>query len=53
MSIKADVVALATELIRQDTRNPPGNEARCAQLLAKRLERTGYQVTLDVFDGAR
>ena len=31
-------VALTQALIRQNTINPPGNEAQCAALVAKRLE---------------
>ncbi len=39
----ADVVELTRELVRTDTINPPGNEARAAQRLAARLEAAGFE----------
>src|SRR6266702_7643780 len=37
---------LLTELIRLDTSNPPGHEARIAQFLAKRLQPLGFQIQI-------
>jgi len=37
---------LLTELIRVDTSNPPGNEARIAELLAPRFRELGFQVDI-------
>jgi succinyl-diaminopimelate desuccinylase len=37
-----DPVALTQELVRLDTVNPPGNEARCIELLAGILETHGF-----------
>lgn len=42
-----NAVALAQELVRIDTCNPPGGEARVAGLLAQRLQKAGFAVTLD------
>lgn len=39
-------VALTQDLIRFDTRNPPGNELACAQMLASRLTQAGLDVRL-------
>ncbi|MEY2536230.1 MAG: succinyl-diaminopimelate desuccinylase, partial [bacterium] len=41
----SDVVELTRELVRTQTVNPPGDEARAAQLLAARLESAGLEVT--------
>ena len=41
-------VALTQALVRQNTINPPGNERRCADILAGRLEDNGF--TVDVVD---
>jgi succinyl-diaminopimelate desuccinylase len=38
------VVELTRELVRTETINPPGNEARAADLLAARLEAAGLEV---------
>ena len=38
------VVELTRELVRTETINPPGNEARAADLLAARLEAAGLDV---------
>jgi succinyl-diaminopimelate desuccinylase len=38
------VVELARELVRAETINPPGNEARAARVLAARLEAAGLEV---------
>jgi len=38
------VVALTRELVRTETINPPGNEARAADVLAARLEAAGLEV---------
>jgi succinyl-diaminopimelate desuccinylase len=39
----ADAVALARELIRFDTINPPGQEKPCAEHLARKLEAAGFR----------
>jgi succinyl-diaminopimelate desuccinylase len=39
----ADAVALARELIRFDTINPPGQEKPCAEYLGRKLEAAGFQ----------
>jgi succinyl-diaminopimelate desuccinylase len=46
-------VALTQALIRQNTVNPPGNEAQCAALIAKRLEENGFTVTTIPFGEGR
>ena len=46
-------VALTQALIRQNTINPPGNEAQCAALVAKRLEENGFTVTAIPFREGR
>ena len=46
-------VALTQALIRQNTVNPPGNEAQCAALVAKRLEENGFTVTAIPFGEGR
>ncbi len=40
-----DPVELTRELVRLDTVNPPGNEARCLDLLGGLLEEAGFRVT--------
>lgn len=49
MLAQSPVVALAQELIRIDTRNPPGNELGCAKIIASRLERAGLDVQFDEY----
>ena len=44
-----DAVALTQELVRFDTRNPPGDEAACMRFLATLLESHGFAVTLSAF----
>lgn len=44
MSQFSPAVELARDLIRQDTINPPGNEKRCADLLAAHLVQAGFTV---------
>jgi acetylornithine deacetylase/succinyl-diaminopimelate desuccinylase-like protein len=39
-------VALLVDLIRANTSNPPGNEARIAELLAPRFRALGFDVTI-------
>jgi succinyl-diaminopimelate desuccinylase len=39
----ADAVALARELIRFDTINPPGREKACAEHLGRKLEAAGFR----------
>jgi succinyl-diaminopimelate desuccinylase len=41
--MRCNVIALASELIRFDTINPPGGEAACIEHLATLLSRTGFQ----------
>ena len=45
------VVELTRELVRTDTINPPGNEARAADGLAARLEAAGFDVTAHELGG--
>ncbi|MEA2383537.1 MAG: succinyl-diaminopimelate desuccinylase [Solirubrobacteraceae bacterium] len=47
----AGVVELTQELVRTETINPPGNEARAADLLAARLEAAGLDVTAHELGG--
>lgn len=42
----SEVVELLQQLIRFDTVNPPGNERAAQELLARRLEDAGFEVTL-------
>jgi len=42
--VTVDPVALTAELLRQDTVNPPGREARCLDPLAERLAAAGFRV---------
>lgn len=44
-----DAVALTQDLVRFDTRNPPGDEAACLRFLADLLEANGFAVTLSEF----
>jgi len=44
-----DALALARELIRIDTTNPPGREARCAEMLGTRLADMGFDVMYKAF----
>jgi len=48
-----DAVALARELIRFDTVNPPGRERPCSEHLAGMLERSGFSTRLVPLDEAR
>jgi acetylornithine deacetylase/succinyl-diaminopimelate desuccinylase-like protein len=45
-ALGTEAVELLSELIRQDTVNPPGNEARVQDLLAERLRDAGFEVSL-------
>jgi succinyl-diaminopimelate desuccinylase len=45
------VVELTQELVRTETINPPGDEARAAGLLAARLEAAGLEVAVHELDG--
>jgi acetylornithine deacetylase/succinyl-diaminopimelate desuccinylase-like protein len=45
-ALGTQAVELLSELIRQDTVNPPGNEDRVQGLLAQRLRDAGFAVTL-------
>jgi succinyl-diaminopimelate desuccinylase len=47
------VVELTQELVRTETINPPGDEARAADLLAARLEAAGLDVTAHALEGDR
>jgi succinyl-diaminopimelate desuccinylase len=44
-----DTVALTQQLVRIDTRNPPGNEAACADFLEALLGDAGFTVTRHAF----
>lgn len=44
-----DAVALTQDLVRFDTRNPPGDEAACMAFLADLLGANGFAVTLSEF----
>ncbi|SFU00700.1 M20 family metallopeptidase [Mesorhizobium sp. YR577] len=48
-----DAVTLTQELIRFDTRNPPGSEAQCAAMLADLLSSHGLSVTVHNFGSGR
>lgn len=53
MLAESAVVTLAQELIRFDTRNPPGNELACAKMLASRLAQAGLEVHFDEYAPSR
>jgi acetylornithine deacetylase/succinyl-diaminopimelate desuccinylase-like protein len=46
MSLESETLALARDLIRLDTSNPPGNETPAAELLASYLDEAGAEVEL-------
>ncbi|MDP8919542.1 MAG: M20 family metallopeptidase, partial [Pseudomonadota bacterium] len=46
-------VTLTQALVRRNTVSPPGNEASCAALVARRLEETGFVVTAIPFGEGR
>ncbi|WP_421915763.1 M20 family metallopeptidase [Mesorhizobium sp.] len=48
-----DAVRLTQELVRFDTRNPPGNEAQCAVMIADLLGSHGLSVTVHTFGPGR
>lgn len=48
-----DAVALTADLVRFDTRNPPGDEAACAAFLAELLHGHGFAVELQSFGERR
>lgn len=48
-----DPIALTRDLVRIDTRNPPGNEAVCAAYLADVLGSYGFVVELSTFGEGR
>src|SRR4051812_2682049 len=45
------VLALARDLVRIDTTNPPGNEAPAIRLLEARLRESGFETTLVPYAG--
>jgi succinyl-diaminopimelate desuccinylase len=49
--VGSDVVELARELVRTETINPPGDEARAARVLAARLESAGLEVVAHELGG--
>jgi succinyl-diaminopimelate desuccinylase len=49
--VAGGVVELTQELVRTETINPPGDEARAAGLLAARLEAAGLEVTAHELGG--
>lgn len=48
-----DAVALTQQLVRFDTRNPPGDEQACAEFLANLLRGNGFTVELHAFGEQR
>jgi succinyl-diaminopimelate desuccinylase len=48
----SEVVELTRELVRTETINPPGDEARAAGILGERLEAAGLEVVAHELDGA-
>ena len=46
MSLREEVTTLLQELLRLDTVNPPGNETRAAEALARYLARSGVESRL-------
>ncbi|MBL0952457.1 MAG: M20/M25/M40 family metallo-hydrolase, partial [Pseudomonas sp.] len=44
-----DAVALTQDLVRFDTRNPPGDEAACMHHVSDLLQSHGFAVTLSTF----
>lgn len=48
-----DAVTLTQELVRFDTRNPPGDEAQCAAMIADLLSSHGLSVTAHDFGPGR
>jgi len=48
-----DAVALTQQLVRFDTRNPPGDEAVCMRFVATLLETNGFSVVLSEFGANR
>jgi succinyl-diaminopimelate desuccinylase len=49
--VPGEVVELTRELVRTDTINPPGNEARAAETLGARLEAAGLEVSAHELGG--
>jgi succinyl-diaminopimelate desuccinylase len=49
--VASDVVELTRELVRTETINPPGDEARAARILAARLEAAGLEVVAHELGG--
>jgi succinyl-diaminopimelate desuccinylase len=49
--VASDVVELTRELVRTETINPPGDEARAADILAARLEAAGLEVVAHELGG--
>jgi succinyl-diaminopimelate desuccinylase len=49
--VASDVVGLTRELVRTETINPPGDEARAARFLAARLEAAGLEVVAHELGG--
>lgn len=52
-SIETDAIEWTKNLVRLNTVNPPGNEDRCAHLLAPLLEKAGFEVQLLDFAPSR
>ena len=53
MSLRDEVTELLRELIRMDTRNPPGNETIAAEFLRAYFERNGVDAQLIARDASR
>lgn len=48
-----ELVEFASELIKIDTTNPPGNETACSALITRKLQDLGMEVSLTGKDGRR
>ena len=53
MTQTIDPVALSQDLVRFNTVNPPGQEAACAEHIARILEGAGFRVTSHLLDEGR
>jgi len=53
MTGHVDPVALAQELVRFNTVNPPGQEAACAEHIGAVLEEAGFRVSYHLLDAGR
>jgi succinyl-diaminopimelate desuccinylase len=51
--VSVDAIELTQQLVRIDSRNPPGGEAACAELVAGLLRDAGFRVDLHSFGAGR